>query len=95
MGKTMSDSSNLTWFLSFFLSLFLFQGCESEIPDLSSSERKIADSIYRNEMKVFRPEMDSLCVVLKDSLMSAYVDSMKKERLEEIEKQLERIKNMK
>lgn len=74
---------------------FLFSGCESTIPGISSAERKMADSIYRDEMKIFRPEMDSFCVVLKDSLLPIYIDSMKKARLVEIEKQLERIKNMK
>ena len=74
---------------------FFVVSCETTIPDLSISERKVADSIYRDEMKSFRSEMDSLCLVLKDSLLPIYVDSMEKVRLAEIEKQLERIKNMK
>lgn len=84
--------------LFFFISLsfgFLISSCESTIPGLSSAERKMADSIYRDEMKIFRPEMDSFCAVFKDSLLPIYIDSMEKSRLAEIEKQLERIKNMK
>lgn len=80
--------------LCFFFG-FSFLSCETTIPHLSISERKVADSIYRDEMKSFRSEMDSFCLVLKDSLMPVYVDSMEKVRLAEIEKQLERIKNMK
>ena len=75
---------------------FIVSGCsESSIPDLSSAERKIVDSIYRDEMKDFRPKVEDLCTVLKDSLLPIYIDSMENARLAEIEKQLERIKNMK
>lgn len=93
-GRRKIDNGMLMLVVLFFC--FIISGCsESPIPDLSSSERKIADSIYRDEMKFFRPEMDSLCEVLKDSLLPIYIDSMAKVRTAEIEKQLERIKNMK
>lgn len=73
-----------------------FVSCgEPTIPGLSMSERKMADSLYRNEMKVFRPKMDSICTALQDSLLPIYIDSMKKERIAEIERQLERIKKLK
>lgn len=74
----------------------VFMGCgDSTIPGLSMAERKLADSLYRDEMKVFRPKMDSICTVLQDSLFPIYIDSMKKERITEIERQLERIKKLK
>lgn len=73
-----------------------FVGCgDPTIPGLSMSERKLADSLYRDEMKVFRPKMDSICTALQDSLLPIYIDSMKKERIAEIERQLERIKKLK
>lgn len=97
-NKKKDASNKVPYLASFWVMLifgFIFQGCESTIPDLSSAERKIADSIYRDKMKTFRPEMDSLCAELNDSLLPIYIDSMEKSRLAEIEKQLERIKNMK
>lgn len=93
--RAMTLGRGLVLLPTFFFLLFLTAGCESTIPGLSSAERKVTDSLYRNEMKIFRPEMDSFCVVLKDSLLPIYIDSMEKTRLAEIEKQLERIRNMK
>lgn len=93
--QAMTTVRKVIIFSALLFSFFLVVGCESTIPGLSSAERKLVDSLYRDEMKIFRPELDSFCVVLKDSLLPIYVDSMEKARLAEIEKQLERIKNMK
>lgn len=92
-SKEFATGNYLNGLILFFA--FLFSSCEPEIPNLTSAERKMADSLYRNEMRVFRKNLDSLCLAKKDSLLPIYVDSMKKERIIEIEKQLERIRKMK
>ncbi len=74
-------------------SFLLLPSCEFEVPDLSIQERKYADSTYRETMKTYRAEMDSLCVSMQDSLIPIYRDSMYKIRSEEIERQLERVRN--
>lgn len=74
---------------------FLLPSCEFEVPDLSIQERKYADSLYRETMKTYRSELDTVCINLQDSLLPIYIDSMYKARSEEIERQLERVRNLK
>ena len=74
--------------------VILLSSCEFEPPDLSIQERKIADSIYRETIKPLREEMDSTCQFMQDRLILVYRDSMLKAREAEIQKQLERIKNL-
>ncbi|MEZ4949043.1 MAG: hypothetical protein R2784_06595 [Saprospiraceae bacterium] len=50
--------------------------------------------MYRKTMKTLRLEMDSLCVVKKDSLIAYMVDSLLDANIREINRQLERIKNL-
>jgi len=63
--------------------------------DLSIQERKLADSIHRSQLKDFRKALDTVCINLQDSLLPIYIDSMYKARTEEIERQLERVRNSK
>ncbi len=72
---------------------FLMAGCGQEAPQLSFSERSTADSIYREELKVLRVELDSFCIQNQDSMTRAAVDSLYRVRLDEISRQLNRIKN--
>jgi len=74
---------------------FFLPSCEFEVPNLSIQERKLADSIHRSQLKDFRLGLDTVCMHLQDSLLPIYIDSMYKARTEEIERQLERVRNSK
>ncbi len=75
---------------------FVLGSCTPEPPQgLTRAERKIADSLTRVEMKTFRKKKDADCEALQDSLIPVLRDSMMKARIEEITKQLERIKKLK
>lgn len=76
----------------FLIVVVLFPSCEFEPPGLSIQERKIADSIYRDSIKVFSKDLDTLCLHLQDSLVPVYRDSILILREKEIQKQLDRVK---
>lgn len=76
----------------FLLALVWLISCtEPPPPTLSSADRKIADSIYRDSINYLKPLIDSLCELNFDQQVQATVDSIMEERLEEIRKQMERI----
>ena len=91
--KTNSSSKAALVFL--FSIIMILPSCEFEVPDLSIQERKYADSIYRETMKTYRGELDTICINLQDSLIPIYRDSMYQSRNKEIERQLERVRNLK
>lgn len=77
------------------LAIGIFLGptaCEQEPENLTVMERNRVDSMYREELKVLRIKMDSLCEIRMDSMVSFAVDSMLEEQLRAISRQLERIK---
>lgn len=79
----------------FFL-IVLFVSCTPEPPQgLTRSERNIADSLVRVEMRTFRKNKETECEKMQDSLIPVLRDSMMKARIEEIQRQLERIKKLK
>ena len=77
--------------------LFLFlaaaaASCKERPPDaLTWEEEMVVDSIYRAEIPLLRPELDSICDQRFDSLVAHYKDSLWTRRLQEIERQLERL----
>ncbi|MEE9439143.1 MAG: hypothetical protein V3V14_09100 [Saprospiraceae bacterium] len=67
-------------------SVLLFYSCEDiERTTLTSSEKKIVDSIYAKKVSYLRKEVDSVCIHLHkeiydnavDSLMTAYIKEIK------------------
>lgn len=74
------------------LVVILFPSCEFEPPGLTIQERKIADSLFRDSIKIYGKQLDTLCLQLQDSLIPIYRDSMLEMREKEIQKQLERVK---
>ncbi|MBK7409267.1 MAG: hypothetical protein IPL49_07015 [Saprospirales bacterium] len=77
------------------LSLFLItlSACGEETPlTLSWEEKSLVDSLYKEEIARIRPELDSLCDSRFDSLITFYTDSLWTDRIQEINRQLERIK---
>lgn len=61
-------------------------------PTLSYPQRLLVDSLYNFGVDSLRPLLDSLCTAQFDSLVQRNADSMMQERLEEIERYLERIR---
>ncbi|MCB0663949.1 MAG: hypothetical protein KDC24_14475 [Saprospiraceae bacterium] len=72
----------------------LFTSCEGPPKDLSIADKKKVDSLYRDELKSLRSEMDSICRSRRDSLIQTAVDSLLEENIQEITRQLQRIKNL-
>ena len=81
--------------LRIFLFLFLaisLASCRDEAPlTLSWEERSLVDSLFREEVKILKPELDSICDLRFDSLKAHYKDSLWTDRIQEIERQLQRI----
>ncbi|WP_235292733.1 hypothetical protein [Portibacter lacus] len=66
--------------------VFMVNGCTEEVPELSSANRILADSIYRVEAKLVIKEVDSLCALVYKENFDQAIDSISKVRLKEIEK---------
>ena len=62
-------------------------------PALSSSDRRLIDSLYRDTAAIKRVELDSLCVLHQPALVRQLTDSLLDARLEERARQLERLQN--
>ena len=80
--------------LILLLPLFLLLlSCGEEPPlVLSWEEKTLADSLYKAEVVLLRPQLDSICNTRFDSLVAHYKDSLWTNRIQEITEQLERIK---
>lgn len=88
MKRTALTFLILTGFVGVYVSC-----TEPPPPSLNYQERLLVDSLYNKGVDSIRPLLDSLCTRQFDSLVQVGVDSMMKERLEEIEHYLDRIKN--
>lgn len=67
--------------------------CGEEAPlTMTWEERSLADSLFQVEVNSLRAEMDSLCNEHFDSMKNYYIDSLWTDRIQEIQKQLERIR---
>ena len=63
-------------------------------PSLNSKDREIIDSLYKLQVKDLKDEADSICDTQHDSLLEMYIDSMMTLRKMEIERQLQRIRQL-
>lgn len=77
---------NLRWGILAII-LWLALGCEeSEAPKkLTKVEKYTVDTLFNNIKDSLYKEMDTLCIVKFDSIYQASLDSIKTERLAEIE----------
>ena len=74
------------------LFIFFLLSCGEEPPlTLSWEERSLVDSLFKAEVNKIRPEVDSICDMRFDSMVNYYKDSLWTDRIEEIQRQLERI----
>ncbi|MFK7932593.1 MAG: hypothetical protein AB8G22_03730 [Saprospiraceae bacterium] len=68
-----------------------YTACEEDTtPQLNKADIDIIDTLYMNELKSFRPYLDSICEAQFDSLVQLAADSMLIERMEEVERQRSR-----
>jgi hypothetical protein len=66
--------------------------CSDKPPEALAWEQEMqVDSIFRAEVLLIRPALDSLCEMHFDSLVSHYKDSLWTRRIEEVQRQLQRI----
>lgn len=65
--------------------VFLCPSCGYDKDALSEEEKRYVDSLYNQSVNDFRRTIDSICNKQKDALFNQVIDSLKKERLEEIE----------
>lgn len=63
-------------------------------PSLNSKDREIIDSLYKLQVQDLKNEADSICDSRHDSLLEVYIDSMMTLRKFEIERQLQRIRQL-
>ncbi|MEM1218892.1 MAG: hypothetical protein AAGH79_08265 [Bacteroidota bacterium] len=80
----------------FWVFLFLGVGActEPPPPSLNSKDREIIDSLYKLQVKDLKDEADSICDSQHDSLLRVFIDSMMTLRKQEIERQLQRIRQL-
>ncbi|WP_235299204.1 hypothetical protein [Portibacter marinus] len=83
----MNNLKGYFFFISaIILVVFYANGCTEEEPELTTSNRILADSILRTEIRFVIEEVDSLCQLTYQSTFDKAVDSISEVRLKEIEK---------
>ena len=65
--------------------VFMNSGCSADSKQLTASEKYTVDTLYNNTLNEWRNTVDSICVVSKDTIYQRAVDSLKTERMAEIE----------
>jgi len=74
----------------------LFLSCTEEAPEtLLVQDRNLIDSLYLKQVSELKPELDSLCDLNFDKRVAGLVDSILRERQEEIEEQVRRLQEIK
>lgn len=74
-----------------FLGLFFLWGCGSQGTPLDAGARRQVDSLSAAGIGVARRELDSVCKEGQTTVLPLLIDSLKKERKKEIQRQLETI----
>ena len=65
--------------------LSFFTSCGLDGDQLSPEEKNTVDTLYTNQLNEWRNKIDSICNAVKDTIFVQLVDSLKSERMEEIE----------
>ena len=71
-----------------FVFLTLFSSCKEDEIKMTPKIKMHIDTTYRNEVRVLAGELDSICDMRFDSLVSVAKDSILKLRLEERKEKL-------
>ncbi|MBK8670837.1 MAG: hypothetical protein IPN89_15815 [Saprospiraceae bacterium] len=81
----MKDRMNLKYILLTITTSCIMISCGTDGDSLSPEEKYTADTIYSQQLNDWRKKLDSICSHQKDTLFVKAVDSLKKERMAEIE----------
>ncbi len=65
--------------------LILFYSCGIEEPTLTPEEKYTVDTLFNQQLNSWRTYLDSSCNASKDTIFVKLVDSLKKERMKDIE----------
>jgi hypothetical protein len=60
-------------------------GCANESKELTAEEKYAVDTIFNRQINGYHNFLDSMCKARRDSLYQLAVDSIKRERIAEIE----------
>ena len=75
------------------LLVFAFACSEPPEAKLRRSNRVVADSLYKEQLKMLTEEQDSLCIERENNFLKATVDSILQLRRAKIKEQINRSKN--
>ncbi len=67
------------------ISLFFLISCGIEEPSLTSEEKFTVDTLFNNQLSTWRTFLDSSCNATKDTIFIRLADSLKEERMKDIE----------
>lgn len=70
---------------------FLLLSCNNADTPLDAETRQVIDSISAAQIRSARAELDSLCKRDRVTVLPLLIDSLRKERLKEIERQLKTV----
>ncbi len=65
---------------------FSLFGCLKTEVSLTGDDYQLIDSLYTKQRDSIQPLLDSACIQFQDSVMPIWVDSIMKQRQQEIEK---------
>jgi len=65
--------------------IYASSGCSTDSKQLTAAEKYTVDTLYNNTLNEWRNTVDSLCVANRDTIYQRAVDSLKTERMAEIE----------
>lgn len=69
-----------------FIFVLLFSlACEDPPLELNKIERREVDTMVNHQIKILRPQLDSICDNRRSTLVKNAVDSIMKKRMNEIE----------
>jgi hypothetical protein len=67
------------------LCIFWAVSCGSGAEQLSPEEKYTVDTLYNSQLTQWRRQLDSICALTKDTLFAKMADSIRNERMAEIE----------
>ncbi|MCP3928323.1 MAG: hypothetical protein GY705_04410 [Bacteroidetes bacterium] len=89
-----SDFFHLLIVSGIVMLVFISEACTPlPPPSLTTADRKELDTLYRQEVELLAPYLDSICTVQFDSLKEIVIDSLLQERIRERDELLKRYKN--
>ncbi len=83
-------SHPVSWFGKFLI-LIIFTACGETDKPLDAQTRREIDSISAIQIRLVRAQIDSICQIQRQTILPKLVDSIKIERLQEIQEALKNV----